>query len=81
MLKKLLKIIVEYRVAFGLIAIFLLILSFYGMTKLSFESDLSKQLSENLKAAMDYYALQDEFQSGDVAIIIVKVNSIEEGCL
>ncbi|NJE11832.1 hydrophobe/amphiphile efflux-3 (HAE3) family transporter [Thermococcus sp. LS2] len=79
MLKKLSKIIVEYRVAFGLIAIFLLILSFYGMTKLSFESDLSKQLPENLKAVKDYYALQDEFQSGDVAIIIVKVNSVEEG--
>ena len=79
MLRRLSKIIVEYRIAFGLVAIFLLILSSYGITKLSFESDLSKQLPEDLKAVKDYYALQDEFQSGDAAIIIVKVNSIEEG--
>ncbi|AIF69964.1 MFS transporter [Palaeococcus pacificus DY20341] len=79
MLRKTSKIIVRYRAAFVLIAIFLLILSGYGITQLKFESDLSKQLPEDLQAVKDYETLQNEFQSGDVAIIIVKVKSIEKG--
>ncbi|EHR79827.1 MFS transporter [Thermococcus litoralis DSM 5473] len=79
MLKKLARIIVKYRVAFSLIALFLLILSLYGVQLLEFESDLTKQLPQDLPAVRDYLTLQNEFQSGDSALIIVKVASIEEG--
>ncbi|USH00266.1 hydrophobe/amphiphile efflux-3 (HAE3) family transporter [Thermococcus argininiproducens] len=79
MLKRLARIIVEYKSAFSLIAIFLLIVSFYGIQQLRFESDITKQLPEDLPAVKDYLTLQNEFQSGDSAIIIVRVNSIQEG--
>ncbi|MBC7094084.1 hydrophobe/amphiphile efflux-3 (HAE3) family transporter [Thermococcus sp.] len=78
MLKRLAKIIVEYRIAFSLVAMFLLIVSIYGIQQLEFESDLTKQLPQDLPAVKDYLTLQNEFQSGDSALIIVKVNSIEE---
>ena len=79
MLKRLARIIVEYRIAFSLVAMFLLIVSIYGIQQLKFESDLTKQLPQDLPAVKDYLTLQNEFQSGDSALIIVKVNSIEEG--
>ena len=79
MLKRLARIIVKYRAAFSLIALFLLVISFYGIKMLEFESDLTKQLPQDLPAVRDYLTLQNEFQSGDSALIIVKVVSIEEG--
>jgi len=79
MLKRLARIIVEYRIAFSLVAMFLLIVSIYGIQQLKFESDLTKQLPQDLPAVKDYLTLQNEFQSGDSALIIVKVASIEEG--
>ncbi|ALV63668.1 Transport protein [Thermococcus sp. 2319x1] len=79
MLKRLARVIVRYRVAFSLVALFLLVLSVYGVQLLEFESDLTKQLPQDLPAVRDYLTLQNEFQSGDSALIIVKVASIEEG--
>ncbi|USS41208.1 hydrophobe/amphiphile efflux-3 (HAE3) family transporter [Thermococcus aggregans] len=79
MLKRLARIIVEYRGAFSLVALFLLVLSVYGIQMLEFESDLTKQLPQDLPAVKDYLTLQNEFQSGDSVLIIVKVTSIEEG--
>ncbi|RLF79211.1 hypothetical protein DRN44_09290, partial [Thermococci archaeon] len=72
MLKRLARIIVEYRIAFSLVAMFLLIVSIYGIQQLKFESDLTKQLPQDLPAVKDYLTLQNEFQSGDSALIIVK---------
>ncbi|WP_456326782.1 hydrophobe/amphiphile efflux-3 (HAE3) family transporter [Palaeococcus sp. (in: euryarchaeotes)] len=79
MLKRLARVIVEYRIAFSLVAMFLLIVSIYGIQNLRFEGDLTKQLPQDLPAVRDYLTLQNEFQSGDSALIIVKVASIEEG--
>lgn len=79
MLKQISRIIVEYRGAFILIAFFLLILSFYGIQNLQFEGDVTKQLPQNLPAVKDYLTLQNEFQSGSSALIVVKINSIKEG--
>ncbi|WP_048147926.1 hydrophobe/amphiphile efflux-3 (HAE3) family transporter [Palaeococcus ferrophilus] len=79
MLKRVARIIVEYRAAFALIAIFLLIVSLYGIQKLEFESDITKQLPEDVDAVKDYITLQNTFQGGGSTLIIVKVGSIEEG--
>lgn len=73
------RVIVRYRVAFALIALFLLVVSIYGMSQLHFESDLSSMLPEDNPAIDDYTALQNEFQSGDSTIIVVKIDSIEPG--
>ncbi|WP_206206156.1 hydrophobe/amphiphile efflux-3 (HAE3) family transporter [Thermococcus indicus] len=73
------RVIVRYRVAFALIALFLLVVSIYGMSQLRFESDLSSMLPEGNPAIDDYNALQNEFQSGDSTIIVVKIDSIEPG--
>ncbi|NJE46158.1 MFS transporter [Thermococcus sp. GR7] len=73
------RIIVRYRVAFALIAIFLLVVSIYGIQNLRFESDLRSMLPEGHPAIDDYTTLQNEFQSGDSTIIVVKVSSIEPG--
>lgn len=79
MLKRIARIIVEYRAAFALVAVFLLIVSFYGIQKLKFESDMTKQLPEDVEAVKDYIELQNTFQGGGSTLIIVKVESIEEG--
>ncbi|WP_198362069.1 hydrophobe/amphiphile efflux-3 (HAE3) family transporter [Thermococcus radiotolerans] len=73
------RVIVRYRVAFALIAIFLLVVSIYGIQNLRFESDLRTMLPENHPAITDYTTLQNEFQSGDSTLIVVKVDSIEPG--
>ncbi|ADT84783.1 hydrophobe/amphiphile efflux-3 (HAE3) family transporter [Thermococcus barophilus] len=79
MLKKLAKIIVEYRIAFGLVAVFLLVVSFYGIAQLKFETNLANQLPENLPAVQDYFTVQNEFQSNEVLIVVVKIKDIKEG--
>ncbi|MDK2870288.1 MAG: uncharacterized protein PWP39_1523 [Pyrococcus sp.] len=75
MLRKIAEIIVVYRHALAVIAMFLLVLSGYGLTQLRFESDLSKQLPEDLEAVKDYFALQNEFNAGSSALIYVKIES------
>ncbi|AFL95299.1 hypothetical protein CL1_1096 [Thermococcus cleftensis] len=79
LLRKAARIIVRYRVAFALVALFLLIVSAYGIQSLRFESDLSSMLPEGDPAIKDYNALQNEFQSGDSTLIVVKIDSIEPG--
>ncbi|ASJ09724.1 MFS transporter [Thermococcus siculi] len=79
MLRKVAGIIVRYRVAFALIALFLMVVSVYGIGQLRFESDLSTMLPEGTPAIADYNILQNEFQSGDSTIIAVKIDSIEPG--
>jgi hydrophobe/amphiphile efflux-3 (HAE3) family protein len=71
--------IVRYRVAFALIALFLLVVSVYGIGQLHFENDLSTMLPEGNPTIKDYNTLQNEFQSGDSTIIAVKINSLEPG--
>lgn len=78
-LRKMARIIVTYRVAFVLMAAFLLVVSFYGIQSLHFESDLRSMLPEGHPAIADYTTLQNEFQSGDSTLIIVKINSITSG--
>lgn len=73
------RIIVRYRIAFALVAVFLLVLSLYGIQNLRFESGLRGMLPENHPAIDDYTALQNEFQGGDSTLIMVKVSSIEPG--
>ncbi len=75
------RIIVRYRIAFALVAVFLLVLSLYGIQNLRFESGLrGGMLPENHPAIDDYTALQNEFQGGgDSTLIMVKVSSIEPG--
>lgn len=79
MLKRIARTIVEYRAAFALVAIFLLIVSLYGIQKLEFESDITKQLPKDVDAVRDYLTLQNTFQGGSSTLIIVKVGSIDEG--
>ncbi|WP_199920107.1 hydrophobe/amphiphile efflux-3 (HAE3) family transporter [Thermococcus piezophilus] len=76
-LRKVAKIIVKYRVAFALISIFMLVVSIYGIQNLRFESDLRSMLPEGHPAIEDYNTFQNEFQSSDSALIVVKVDSIE----
>ncbi|ASJ10639.1 MFS transporter [Thermococcus sp. P6] len=78
-LKATARIIVRYRVAFVLVAIFLLVLSGYGIQKLRFESDINSMLPENHPAINDYKTFQNEFQGGDSVLIMVKVDSIRPG--
>ncbi|AEH25014.1 hydrophobe/amphiphile efflux-3 (HAE3) family transporter [Pyrococcus yayanosii] len=73
MLRRLARIIVVYRHSLALVTLFLLVLSFYGMSQLQFESDLSKQLPSDLKAVQDYYTLQNEFGSGGSALVLVRI--------
>jgi len=75
MLRKIARIIVVYRHSLAVITIFLLILSGYGITKLKFESDLSKQLPEDLEAVKNYFTLQNEFGGSGSALIYVKIKS------
>jgi len=79
LLRKTAGVIVRYRAAFVLIAAFLLVVSFYGIQSLRFESDLRSMLPEGHPAIADYTTLQNEFQSGDSTLIVVKINSIESG--
>ncbi|RLF91077.1 MFS transporter [Thermococci archaeon] len=78
MLRKIARVIVAYRHSLAIITLFLLILSAYGLTQLRFESDLSKQLPEDLEAVKSYFILQNEFGTGDSALIYVKIKSTEE---
>ncbi len=79
MLRAIARIIVEYRIAFGLLTIFLLIVSIYGLQSLQFETDLYKELPQNLQPIKDYQILQNEFMGGDNVIIVVKISGISEG--
>ncbi|NJE05477.1 MFS transporter [Thermococcus sp. M36] len=72
-------LIVRYRVAFTLVAVFMLVVSIYGIQNLRFESDLRSMLPEGHPSITDYTTLQNEFQGGDSALIVVKINSIEQG--
>ncbi|MFA4640876.1 hydrophobe/amphiphile efflux-3 (HAE3) family transporter [Pyrococcus kukulkanii] len=78
MLRKIARVIVVYRHSLAIITLFLLILSAYGLTQLRFESDLSKQLPEDLEAVKSYFTLQNEFGTGGSALIYVKIKSTEE---
>ncbi|WP_461865973.1 hydrophobe/amphiphile efflux-3 (HAE3) family transporter [Thermococcus sp.] len=78
-LRAIARIIVRYRIAFGLMTIFLLVISVYGIQNLQFESDLYKELPQDLQSIKDYEILQNEFQGGDNVIIVVKISDIEEG--
>ncbi|AEC51821.1 transport protein [Pyrococcus sp. NA2] len=78
MLRKLARIIVVYRHGLAVITLFLLILSGYGITKLKFETDLSKQLPPDLEAVKSYFTLQNEFGGSGSALIYVKIESTEK---
>ena len=78
-LQRVARVIVRYRVAFALIALFVLVLSLYGIQNLRFESDLRSMLPEGHPAIADYTTLQNEFQSGDSTLIVVKINSVQSG--
>ena len=78
-LRSIARIIVRYRIPFGILTLFLLVVSIYGIQNLQFETDLYKELPQNLQSIKDYQILQNEFQGGDNVIIIVKISSIEEG--
>ncbi len=78
-LRSIARIIVKYRIAFGLMTVFLLVVSIYGIQNLQFESDLYKELPQDLQSIKDYEILQNEFQGGDNVIIVVKISNIEEG--
>ncbi|CAB50583.1 hydrophobe/amphiphile efflux-3 (HAE3) family transporter [Pyrococcus abyssi] len=75
MLRKIARVIVIYRHSLAVVTMFLLILSAYGITQLRFETDLSKQLPEDLEAVKSYFTLQNEFGGSGSALIYVKIKN------